>query len=88
MQKAFLRQQIVNSLRGEARTVELLFGLPQAINKTLTWLDQELFVLLLNRLDLATIPPNGRPSLGGYTPLLWRLLLALNIGRTDVKKLT
>ena len=43
------RQQIVDPLRGEARTVELLLGPPQAI-KTLTRLNQELFVLLLDRL--------------------------------------
>ena len=80
-------QQIVDPLHGEVRTVELLFGLPQAI-KMLTWLiNQELFVLL-NRLDLATILPNGRPLPGGYIPLLWCLLLVLNIGRIDVKKLT
>ena len=43
------RQQIINPLRGKARTVELLLGPLQAI-KTLTRLNQELFVLLLDRL--------------------------------------
>ena len=43
------RQQLVDPLRGEARTVELLYGPPQAL-KTVTRLDQRMFKLLLNRL--------------------------------------
>ena len=38
-----------DSLRGEATTVELLYGPPKAI-KTLTCIDQRTFKLLLDRL--------------------------------------
>ena len=43
------RQQLVNPLRGEGKTVELLYGPPQAL-KTVTRLNQRMFKLLLNRL--------------------------------------
>jgi len=43
------RQQLVNPLCGKARTIELLYGPPQAL-KTLTRLNQRMFKLLLNRL--------------------------------------
>jgi len=43
------RQQIFDPLRGEATTVELLYGPPKAI-KTLTCMDQRTFKLLLDRL--------------------------------------
>ena len=43
------RQQIIDPLRGERKTIELLYGPPQAI-KTVTRLDQQSFKLLLNRL--------------------------------------
>jgi hypothetical protein len=43
------RQQLINPLRGKARTIELLYGPPQAL-KTVTRLNQRMFKLLLNRL--------------------------------------
>jgi len=43
------RQQIVGPLRGERKTIELLYGPPRAI-KTVTRLDQRSFKLLLNQL--------------------------------------
>jgi len=43
------RQQLINPLRGKRKTVELLYGPPQAL-KTVTRLNQQMFKLLLNRL--------------------------------------
>jgi len=43
------RQQLVNPLRGKGKTVELLYGPPQAL-KTVTRLNQRIFKLLLNQL--------------------------------------
>jgi len=43
------RQQIFNPLRSKAIIVELLYGPPKVI-KTLTYMDQRTFKLLLNRL--------------------------------------
>jgi hypothetical protein len=43
------RQQLINPFRGKVRTIELLYGPPQAL-KTVTRLNQRMFKLLLNRL--------------------------------------